>query len=200
MASIYDFGSNFQKYRNKQRLAGGTVDPAVVGSLAEADLNARYADQRSRRSQEIQQDSINKNYELAKNNQAINTYLANRQREDQKQAGLYSALASLPTIALTGYKMGKEAGLWGENKPSALEEAQTNYLNYLMGQNRPSLYDYSPNSVNVSYPSDFGGYSYNPSPTVDSLGNDISMALGDQVGDASQSDMSWLDIFKDWFF
>lgn len=187
MASIYDFGSNYQKYRNKQRLTGGTVDPAVVGSLAEADLNARYADQRSRRSQDIEQDSINKNYELAKTNQVINTYLANRQRGVQKQAGLYSALTSLPTIALTGYKMGKEAGLWGENKPSALEEAQTNYLNYLMGQNRPSLYDFnfvdsgstSPSIPNiVEYPQNY----VEPSPTG-----------------YGEGDLDWLNFFTGWF-
>jgi hypothetical protein len=39
MASIYDnFDSAYQKYRNRQRLTGGTVDPSVVGALAEADL------------------------------------------------------------------------------------------------------------------------------------------------------------------
>jgi len=203
MASIYDnFDSAYQKYRNRQRLTGGTVDPSVVGALAEADLNARYNNLNTKRAQEIQQDSINKNYEIAKSNQALNTYLSKKQMDAQKTSGLYGALASLPTIALTGYKLGQEAGLWGEKKPSALEEAQTNILNSILGQmgnNQPSLY--SPefynwqNMMTYDYPSGItGGGIY------DSLGNDISMSLGDQVGDVSGSDNSWMNDLLKWIW
>jgi hypothetical protein len=139
---------------------------------------------------------MNKNYELAKNNQAINTYLANRQRGDQKQAGLYAALTSLPTIALTGYKMGKEAGLWGENKPSALEEAQTNYLNYLAGQNQPSLYDLglygTPNF-------DIFNYTGASAPSIPSTPSIPQNYVEPSPSGYGEGDLDWLNFFTGWF-
>lgn len=192
MASIYDnFDSAYQKYRNRQRLTGGTVDPSVVGALAEADLNARYNNLNTKRAQEIQQDSINKNYEIAKSNQAMNTYLAKKQMDAQKTSGLYGALASLPTIALTGYKLGQEAGLWGEKKPSALEEAQTNILNSILGQmgnNQPSLFDYNIfNNGSYSTP-EFPAFVEYPTNYVEPS----------QFG-YGEGDIDWLKLFTSWF-
>ncbi|HEY9758837.1 MAG TPA: hypothetical protein V6C97_26955 [Oculatellaceae cyanobacterium] len=59
MASIYDFPTASQQYINRQRLRGGTVDPNVMGAFLSADLDARYADQKSRRAQDLTQQQIN---------------------------------------------------------------------------------------------------------------------------------------------
>lgn len=202
--TLYDINFNriaqlLNQYANKRRLAGGVVDPNTVNSIVEGELSARYSDQRSRRAQDIQQDSINKNYELGVKGLEQNKALANQQLKAQKQGGLYQALGALPTGIMAGYKLGNEMGWWGEKPVNYQNEY---YKRLIDGMNNTggggigtNLYDSIYDSINTSYPSDFSGYN----AFTDSGGNDISMALGDQVGDASNTDMSWFDWLKNWF-
>jgi hypothetical protein len=120
--SIYDgeFLNNFQSYRNKQRLAGGQIDPRVVGSLAEADLNSRYADQRSRRSQDLQEKSINNQYALGQAglaqsaaNSAQNYDFLRKQLSAQKSSAGIGNMGSIANILLQGGALTNKMGLWG---------------------------------------------------------------------------------------
>lgn len=188
MASIYDnFGNAFQQYRNKQRLAGGVIDPGVVGALAEADLNARYSDQRSRRSQDLQQQAIDNSYNLGLQNLELNR----DKLAADKSSNLMQSLFSLPMYAGSIYGMGKEAGLWGTKEQDPLAAAQTNLINAWankMSSSSPSLYDYG-TGVSSGYGDlfdamfDFGG----SSPSIDTYG---TSGWGED----------WMDSLLDWSF
>jgi len=185
MASIYDtnFQDLYQKYRNKQRLAGGQIDPGVVGALAEADLNARYTDQKSRRAQDLQEKAINNSYDIANRQMANSMALADRQTKAQKQAGMYSALASLPTLALTGYKLGKESGLWG------VDSIPTSGISLYDFDSMPSYDFISPTGLTGdvdlgNWTTDYSNYDWN--------------AL--QGGGSGGEDTSWLQTIMNWIF
>jgi hypothetical protein len=185
--SIYDgeFLNNFQSYRNKQRLAGGQIDPRVVGSLAEADLNSRYADQRSRRSQDLQEKSINNQYALGQAglaqsaaNSAQNYDFLRKQLSAQKSSAGISNMGSIANILLQGGALANKAGLWGEQPKPSEQELYYKDLrerNATQGMVMPSLYSPSyaatqgPSADEWSYGGGFdGGYdSYSP-PNMDS--------------------------------
>jgi hypothetical protein len=146
MGSIYDsnFLDNYNAYKNKQSLTGGMVDPRVVGSLAQGDLEARYANVDKKKSLALQERGMNLNeQQLAQ--QTLNSNrnydlslqgLRNSERsaKDQKQQGMISGLMQLPMMGLTGYNIGKQMGLWGEPSKNeladlALKKAQTDAYN-----------------------------------------------------------------------
>jgi hypothetical protein len=151
--SIYDnFGDNLGTYKRKQRLSGGQIDPRVVGSLAEADLNSRYADQRSRRSQDLQERSINNQYALGQagiaqsqaslaQSQAMNDKILKAQ---EQSAGIGN-MGSIANILMSGVGLGNKMGLWGaQPKESSMEMYYKNLLNERQGSqgaSMPSLYD-----------------------------------------------------------
>lgn len=182
MASIYDnnFMELFQKYRNKQRLTGRQLDPNVVGSLAEADLNARYTDQRSRKAQDIQQDAIDKNYDIYLKRLDQEKLLADQAAKAQKKAGLYIARGSSPVAGITAYKLGKELGWWGKGKEKDV--------------NTPiSLY-----SDNIQWGGPTGNYSGDAwgDPFTTSSGGSTSV----NTGNSSSGIWDWVsNLFKGWF-
>jgi hypothetical protein len=142
--SIYDnFGDNLGTYKRKQRLAGGQIDPRVVGSLAEADLNARYADQKSRRSLDLQERSINNQYALGQAGLAQSGAMNNRILDAQKQSAGIGNMGSIANILMSGVGLGNKMGLWGaQPKESSMELYYKNLLNERQAsQSVPSLYD-----------------------------------------------------------
>jgi hypothetical protein len=122
--SIYDgdFLNNFQSYRNKQRLAGGQIDPRVVGSIAEADLSSRYADQRSRRSQDLQEKSINNQYELGQAGLAQSSAMNNKILDAQKKSAGISNMGSIANILMQGTALGNKLGLYGPQPKESLTD------------------------------------------------------------------------------
>jgi hypothetical protein len=214
MASIYDsnFDNNYQTYRNKQRLAGGQIDPRAIGAIAEADISARYADQRSRRSQDLQQQSIDNSYELGKANlaqqgvQSDRAYaMAKAQDKTQKQSAMIGNLTSMPGLALAGYKTGQDAGLWGKQTPSELQQEQAAYLRRLnnpQGVQAMSLADYG------SYAGDLAGtFMDSGSNVAESLGGYVLPSAAEYVSpyaastmaDAFQeNDWDWMRMFEGW--
>jgi hypothetical protein len=143
--SIYDtdFNNNFQSYRNKQRLMGGQIDPRAVGALAEADLNARYSDQRSRRSQDLQERSINNQYALGQAGLAQSGAMNNRILDAQKQSAGIGNMGSIANILMSGVGLGNKMGLWGaQPKESSMDLYYRDLLNERQAsRSASSLYD-----------------------------------------------------------
>jgi len=214
MASIYDtnFQDLYQKYRNKQRLAGGQIDPGVVGSLAEADLNARYADQKSRRAQDLQQQSINNSYDIANRTLTQNSALANKQLSAQKSSDNISNLASILPYVGSLYRTGQEAGLWGAKQPTAQEQAQTNLYNAMadrLAGGRNQNYTAVPNGyfdagadAATSGLSDmlFNGDYYNYTPVDTGMPSMLSELIPADSMQYTPVDTSWMDSLMDFIF
>jgi len=186
MATLYDtdFNRNYTTYRNKQRLAGQPVNPNVIGSLAEADLSARYANQDKKRALGLQEQQITNNQTNADRNYNLSLQRLAMDEDAQKaqeKQGLYSAIGNVLPAAMATYGAGKEMGWWGKDKKTTT----------------PTLFDYT------------GGGS--GGGTYDTMGNDISAfdwTYGDEVpantgGGSSNSSsgiFDWLgDLFKGWF-
>lgn len=183
MASIYDFDNSYQKYRNRQRLTGGQIDPNVVGALAEADLNARYANNKSQRALDIQQQSVN-NAKTANDQQMT---LANRQLAAQKASSNISNLASIPGYGLALYKVGQDAGLWGQKQP-AISATPT-------AQMPVSLYD---TSFNLP---EFSNWDWQSTPSFDYSVPEIPDNLVEptSIPWEGESDFNWTKLFEGWF-
>ena len=185
--SIYDgdFLNNFQSYRNKQRLAGGQIDPRVVGSIAEADLNSRYADQKSRRSQDLQEKSINNQYELGKlglEQNAYNTaqnYALNRKLlSAQKSSANVGNMGSIANILMNGAALGNKMGLWGGQANQSTSGGQS-----------PLYSDYT------DYLGPFtDGYQFDTTP-IDSVGP----LMDDYKFPDTEQEYDWMDMFKGFF-
>jgi hypothetical protein len=179
--SIYDgeFLNNFKSYRNKQRLVGGQIDPRVVGSLAEADLNSRYADQRSRRSLDLQEKSINNRYELGQTGLAQSAAMNNRILDAQKKSAGISNMGSIANILLQGGALDNKMGLWGGDTatPSSYPSST------------PSLYNSASGNEFGTDGDWFSGPDTYDTPNMDSY-----------ASSQGPSDDEWLyNTFKDYF-
>lgn len=213
MASIYDFDGAFLNYRNKQRLNGGQIDPRVVGALAEADLNARYNDQKSRRALDLQEKSINNSYDLASKNLAQNASQFAQNMRAQKSTGgtnaLLAAAGLIPSIAGAG----KSLGLWGQEAPDPLRESMTKYYTMLANQNQPQPTQTNYTQVPNNYYGDIAD-------TISNIGNlydaaNMFTAVPEGFYDApanfqlsefmspdsmqSTVDTDWMKLFDGWF-
>ena len=118
--SIYDtnFLDNYTAYRNKQRLAGGQIDPRMVGALAEADLSARYSNQDKKKALSLQEQQMNNQTAYQNASLAQQGAQFNKSVDVSKQNNLMSTLFNAPNYAMSLYKMGTDAGLWGAKQPT----------------------------------------------------------------------------------
>jgi hypothetical protein len=184
--SIYDgeFLNNFQSYRNKQRLAGGQIDPRAVGALAEADLNALYSDQRSRRSQDLQERSINNQYELGKAGLAQSGSINNRILDAQKRSAEKGNMGSIANILMEGLRTGNKMGLYGPQPKQSEMELYYKDLreqNASRGTSMPSLYSQEAPQVgsnNYNYDAALWDYNNSSVPSVD-IPTDYGTSGGD---------------------
>lgn len=184
MASIYDnFDSAYQKYRNRQRLTGGQIDPGVVGAMVEGDLNARYTDLKSRRAQDLQQQQINNQGRAVDNSYnlgMLNYGLAQDKANAEQKSSTIGSYMNIPSLMMSGYKMGQEAGLWG-TKP---ESDMTKWINYLKEKNAPS----SPSVGNTGYIGDVGNVA-----DVATNFSDIGDYASEIPNYLTDYDNSWMD-------
>lgn len=127
--SIYDIGyfpKNYLNYLAQRRIGTGTpIRPEDVQAIAEAEINARYADASKRRALDINETSVNNAYDLgiAKLNAEGNIY--DSMMGQQKQAGLLGAGVNLLTSVPSGYMLGKEMGWWGGKTTPTVEPTKT---------------------------------------------------------------------------
>ena len=118
--SIYDIGyfpKNYLNYLSQRRLGTGMpIRPEDVQAIAEADLNARYADIAKRRALDIQEKGMENTYNLGLQNVAAEnarTKMYGNIANKEQQTGLISNLMQLPMSGIIGYKIGKDMGWWG---------------------------------------------------------------------------------------
>lgn len=179
MASLYDtnFLRNYIAYRNKQRLMGGQLDPNVIGSLAEGDLSARYANADNKRKLSLYEKSLtdaqsnaDRNYNLSLQEMGLKKDALKANQRNSMMQGL----AAIPQTGLAIYGIGKNEGWWGDKKKSN-------------------------NSTNSKSIYDNFGTGYTP---YDTLGNDISdydWTYGDSVPDTGSGGSSGGNWFTNLF-
>lgn len=180
MASLYDtnFLRNYIAYRNKQRLMGQQIDPNVIGSLAEGDLSARYANQDNKRKLSLYEKSLTDAQTNADRNYGLEVQrmgMAKDAQKAQEKQGLYSMLTAVPVAAMSGYALGEKFGWWGgEKAPKSI---------YTPGA---SAYDYSGIDPAESTSMDMGVFSPPGS-------------YGENAGSGQSGSGIW-DIIKNWLF
>lgn len=184
-----------QKYRNKQRLAGGYANPNTIGSIIQGGLEAMYNTQGAREDRAQNRDLANKNYELSLKDYALREENANRNyrlAKDQVASGNNAAIlgmvGNMLPLSLATYKIGQDQGWWGGGNKTPNSNSGISLLDYA---NTPVSYPATESLSNMGF--DFT----TQSEPIFAGQEDTGLELN--TGDSSWLSSTW-DIIKNFLF